>query len=185
MIRRLALATALASLAVPATSAHASTHMEFALQDDAVFVNEYFMPREKALDHAKKLGAKRIRVNVLWARTLVSGAKAKTPPKKGAQYDFTRLDALQQAAQARGIKLQLTLSGPAPAWATKDHKVGANQPDARKFAAFARTVAAHFGGRVDRYSIWNEPNLRVWLAPTAKAPTIYRSLYRAGYTAIK
>src|SRR3954449_11068078 len=147
MIRRLALATVLATLAVPAGSAHAATHMEFALQDDAVFVNEYFMPRQKALEHAKKLGAQRIRVNVLWARTLVSGSTAKTPPKKGAQYDFTRLDALVASAKARGIKLQLTLSGPAPAWATKDHKVGGNQPDPIKFASFARTVAAHFAGR--------------------------------------
>src|SRR3954452_2820103 len=185
MIRRLALATALITLVVPAASAQASSRMEFALQDDSVFVNEYFMPREKALEHAKKLRAQRIRVNVLWARTLVSGANAKKPPKKGAQYDFSRLDALQAAAAAKGIKLQLTLSGPAPAWATKDHKVGANQPDPVKFAAFARTAPAHFGGRVDRYSIWNEPNLRVWLAPTAKAPTLYRSLYRAGYSAIK
>jgi cellulase (glycosyl hydrolase family 5) len=185
MIRRLALATALLTLVAPAASAHASSGMEFALQDDAVFVNEYFMPREKALQHAKKLGAQRIRVNVLWARTLVSGAKARKAPKKGAQYDFTRLDALQQSAAAKGMKLQLTLSGPAPAWATKDHKVGANQPDARKFAAFVRAVAAHFAGRVDRYSIWNEPNLSAWLAPTNKAPRLYRSLYKAGYTAIK
>src|SRR4051794_41128180 len=170
MIRRLALATALISLVVPSASAHASNRMEFALQDDSVFVNEYFMPRQKALEHAKKLGAQRIRVNVLWARTLVSGSTAKTPPKHGAQYDFSRLDALEYAAHAKGIKLQLTLSGPAPAWATKNHKVGGYQPDATKFAAFVRTVAAHFAGRVDRYSIWNEPNLSAWLAPTAKAP---------------
>src|SRR3954469_14427587 len=183
-MRRLALATALLSIALPSASAHASSRMEFALQDDAVFVNEYFMPREKALEHAKKLRAQRIRVNVLWARMLVSGANAKKPPKKGAQYDFSRIDALQAAAAAKGIKLQLTLTGPAPAWATKDHKVGANQPDPVKFAAFARTVAAHFAGRVDRYSIWNEPNLSAWLAPSATAPAQYRSLYKAAYTAI-
>jgi Cellulase (glycosyl hydrolase family 5) len=185
MIRRLALATALATLAVPAASAHASNHMEFALQDDSVFVNEAFMPREKALEHAKKLGAQRIRVNILWARTLLSNAKSKTPPKNGAQYDFSRIDALQQAAHAKGIKLQLTVTGPAPAWATKNHKVGGYQPDASKFAAFVRLVAAHFAGRVDRYSIWNEPNLSAWLAPTKKAPGLYRGLYKAGYRAVK
>src|SRR3954454_707677 len=185
MIRRLAFATALLSFALPAASAQASSRMEFALQDDAVFVNEYFMPRGNALEHAKKLGARRIRVNVLWARTLVSGANVKTPPKNGAQYDFSRLDALQAAAAAKGIKLQLTLSGPAPAWATKDHRVGANQPDPVKFAAFARTVAAHFAGRIDGYSIWNEPNLSAWLAPSKQAPQLYANLYKSGYTAIK
>src|SRR3954470_18454725 len=185
MIRRLAFATALLSFALPSASAHASSRMEFALQDEAVFVNEYFMPRGNALEHAKKLGARRIRVNVLWARTLVSGANVKTPPKNGAQYDFSRLDALQAAAAAKGIKLQLTLTGPAPAWATKDHRVGANQPDPVKYAAFVRTVAAHFAGRVDRYSIWNEPNLSAWLAPSSTAPAQYRRLFKAGYTAIK
>ena len=85
----------------------------------------------------------------------------------------------------RGIKLQLTITGPAPASATADHKIGGNRPDPVKFAAFARAVAAHFKGRVDRYSIWNEPNLSAWLSPSKSAPQLYRSLYTAGYTAIK
>ena len=101
---------------------------------------------------------------MLWARVLVDGADAaRCPP--AARYDFSRIDALQAAAAARGIKLQLTITGPAPAWATRDHKVGGNAPDPVKFGAFARTVAAHFKGRVDRYSIWNEPNLSAWLSP--------------------
>src|SRR5215218_6829717 len=112
MIRKLALATTLLSLALPA-AAHAATGMEFALQDDAVFVHEAWMPRDAALDHAAQLRTKRIRVNVIWARTLVSGADHRTPPATGPKYDLTRLDALQAAAAARGIKLQLTLTGPA------------------------------------------------------------------------
>jgi hypothetical protein len=77
------------------------------------------------------------------------------------------------------------VSGPAPAWATKNHKVGGYQPDPTKFGAFMRIVAAHFKGRIDRYSIWNEPNLSAWLAPSNKAPGLYRGLYRAGYRAVK
>ena len=95
------------------------------------------------------------------------------------------IDALQASAAARGIKLQLTITGPAPASATADHKIGGNRPDPVKFAAFARAVAVHFKGRVDRYSIWNEPNLSAWLSPSKSAPKLYRSLYTAGYTAIK
>ena len=79
----------------------------------------------------------------------------------------------------------MTLTGPAPAWATADHKVGPYRPDPVKFAAFVRTVAAHFKGRVDRYSVWNEPNLSPWLAPSSTAPNPYRSLYKAAYGAIK
>ena len=185
MIWKLALPTVLlAALLLPAT-ASAAPRMEFALQDDAVFVDQRWMVRDQALEHARDLGTKRIRVNILWARTLVSGADHRTPPAGGPQYDFSRIDALQSAAAARGIKLQLTLTGPAPAWATKDRKVGANQPDPVKYGAFVRTVAAHFKGRVDRYSVWNEPNLSAWLAPSRTAPKQYRTLYKTAYTAIK
>src|SRR3954451_5598378 len=184
MIRALAPLTLALALAVPAT-ASAAAPIELALQDDSVFVDQRFMARETALAHAAALHTKRIRANILWARVLTSDPGAKTPPAAGANYDFSRLDALQQSAAKRGIKLQLTVSGPAPAWATKDHKVGGYAPDPVKYAAFMRTVAAHFKGRVDRYSIWNEPNLSAWLAPKSKSPQLYRGLYSAGYTAVK
>ncbi|MDA0170569.1 cellulase family glycosylhydrolase [Solirubrobacter taibaiensis] len=185
MIRKFALPTVLLAAALFPAAASAAPRMEFALQDDAVFVDQRWMAREQALEHARDLGTKRIRVNILWARSLVSGADHRTPPAAGAQYDFSKVDALQAAAAAHGIKLQLTLTGPAPAWATKDGKVGGNQPDPVKFGAFVRTVAAHFKGRVDRYSVWNEPNLSAWLAPSKTAPTQYRTLYKTAYTAIK
>ena len=101
MIRKLALASlTLISLAVPA-SAHAARGMEFALQDDAVFVDQRWMERDKALEHAAQLGTKRIRVNVLWSRVLTSDASHKTVPADGPVYDFSRIDALQAAAAKR------------------------------------------------------------------------------------
>ena len=172
MIRAAFLLT-LIFLVLPGT-AHAAKNMELALQDDAVFVDQRWMDREKALDHAAALKTKRIRVNVIWSRVLVNGT-----------YDFSAIDALQASAAKRGIKLQLTVTGPAPASATADHKIGGNRPDPVKFGAFARAVAVHFKGRVDRYSIWNEPNLSAWLSPSKSAPKLYRSLYSSGYTAIK
>src|SRR3954447_24389519 len=134
MLRILAAATLLLSLALP-SAAVASPVLEFALQDDAVFLDQRAMARETALGHAAELGASRVRGNVLWARSLVSGAERRTPPAAGPKYDFSKLDALVTAADERDIKLQLTLTGPAPAWATKDHRVGANQPDPVKYAA--------------------------------------------------
>jgi hypothetical protein len=172
MIRTAALLT-FALLLLPST-AHASRNMELALQDDAVFVDQRWMDREKALDHAADLRTKRIRVNVIWSRVLIGGT-----------YHFEQLDNLHAAAASRGIKLQMTLTGPAPASATRNHSVGGYRPSPAKFAAFARTVATHFKGRVDRYSIWNEPNLSAWLSPSKSAPKLYRSLYRSGYTAVK
>ena len=184
MPRFLAAALGLLILVLIPAQARAAAGMELALQDDAVFVDQRWMQRDTALDHAVDLRTKRIRVNVLWARTLTSGATARTQPAQ-RHYDFSRIDALQAAAAARGIELQLTIAGPAPAWATSDHRVGPTRPNPAKYAAFVRAVVAHFKGRVDRYSIWNEPNWNTWLAPQRSAAGLYRGLYAAGYKAVK
>jgi hypothetical protein len=178
LVRRILPLTLLALLMIPA-AARASTDMEFALQDDDVFVHQQGFDRDSALEHAVALGATRIRVNVLWDRVLVSGG-ASNP-----RYDFSAIDALQEEAYWRGIDLQLTIAGPAPAWATRDHKVGNTAPDPRKYSAFVRTVVTHFKGKVDRYSLWNEPNWKSWLSPQNEAPRLYPGLYTSGYRAVK
>lgn len=177
----LPIAGALAFHAVPA---HASAGMELALQDDDVFIYSTAKVRERGLDAAVKLGVKRIRVNVLWARVEVDNPRSRKLPKNPV-YDFGPIDQLQLQAAARHIKLQLTIAGPAPAWATKNHRVGNTWPNAYRYGKFAEAVAEHFKGRVDRYSIWNEPNWDTWLNPVKHAPGIYRSLYISGYKAIK
>ena len=177
-VRRLLPLTLLALLMLPA-AARASSGMEFALQDDDVFVHQQGYDRDRALDHALALGATRIRVNVLWARLLVSGGA--TNPV----YDFSAIDSLQEEAADRGIDLQLTIAGPAPSWATRNHKVGNVAPDPSRYGAFVHTVATHFKGKVDRYSIWNEPNWKSWLEPQKESPRLYRGLYGAGYRAVK
>jgi hypothetical protein len=73
--------------------------------------------------------------------------------------------------------------------------VGARvRPDKAKFAAFAAQVAARYGAVVDRYIVWNEPNLPAWLRPQAAcshgrcspvAPHLYRGLVRAARPAIR
>ena len=136
------------------------------------------MELDTALDHAVELRRQahpRERAVVAPARQ-----RRRAPDGAGrrAEVRLPRIDILQAAAAERGIKLQLTIAGPAPAWATGDHKVGNNAPDPVKFAAFARTVAAHFKGRVDRYSIWNEPNWNTWLVPGQSAPSVPPALQR-------
>src|SRR3954452_11515454 len=184
MLRFLIAGLSLLTLAVALPArARAAAGMELALQDDAVFVDQRWMERDVALDHAVELGATRIRVNLLWSRLLVAHADSRTTPAT-VTYDFSRIDALQAAAAARGIKLQLTIAGPAPAWATGDHRVGNYRPGAAKYGAFVKIVPAHFKGRVDRYAIWNEPNWNTWLAPGKSAASLYRGLYSAGYKAV-
>jgi hypothetical protein len=185
MRRKTLIATALAATCLigPTASAHAARGMEVALQDDSVFLNNSWYGRDLAFQRAHELGVTRLRVNFLWARSIRNASGRSTPADPG--YNWGNFDTLVNQAAAQGIKVQLTLTGPAPAWATGNHRIGVVNPNAGKFANFAADVAAHFKGRVDRYGIWNEPNWKSWLEPHNKSPRIYRNLYKGAYAAIK
>jgi hypothetical protein len=175
--------------------AAAAPGLEVALQDDFVFVQQSWYGREAALANARQLGVTRLRVNVPWART-VSGADSRTAPSERT-YAWAAYDGLIADAARYGIRVQMTLAGPAPAWATGNHRIGPRQVKAAAFAQFATDTAAYFRGRIDRYSIWNEPNWHTALEPAAtcrkrawargcdaKLGRLYRSLYSSGYKAI-
>src|SRR6202008_3180757 len=58
---------------------------------------------------------------------------------------------------------------------------------------FATAVAKRYASRVDRYILWNEPNISIWLSPQARcrkgrctpvSPHLYRALARPAYPAI-
>jgi hypothetical protein len=176
-------ALAAAGLLIPASQAHAARHMEVALQDDQVFLNQSWYGRDKAFQKAKELGVTRLRVNFIWAHEVVNPRRRHTPKDPG--YNWYHYDSLIDQAAANGIRVEMTLTGPAPAWATGNHKMGVYKPRASAYARFVRDVARHFKGRVDRYSIWNEPNWKSWLTPHGSAPHIYKLLYRAAYRNIK
>jgi hypothetical protein len=171
----------------PAKS-RASRGMELALQDDSTFlVGAKHVKREKAFAYARQLGVTRLRVNVLWAYTMPAlFYDTRRKPTK-IPYQFQQLDSLVDEAADHGIRIHFSLTGPAPRWARP--KASINQawykPSTREFGKWAGIVAEHFAGRVDRYSIWNEPNWRTWLGPLKSGPALYRSLYVRGYEAIK
>jgi hypothetical protein len=183
------LAAALLALVV-AGSASAAPGLEVAVQDDARLLADD--ARGPALDTAAALGAVYIRANVDWASAAPSPTARRAPA--APVYDFSRYDRLIDEAAARGLRVQLTLTGPSPAWASGAHKMGVDRPDAKRFGAFAAQAAAHFRGRVTRYSIWNEPNWHGWLRPekvcgrrrcVKTAARRYRALYVAAHAAIK
>ena len=179
------LAAAATSLGVAAADAHAARGMEIAVQDDNVFVNQSYFNRDKALRLARAFGATRIRVNVVWAYTLPPGPRNSTTKPSRLDYQFGIVDNAINAAARYGMRVHLSLTGPAPAWATGNHRVGPNRPDPVAYGEWAGIAARHFRGRVDRISIWNEANLRPWLSPLGASPSIYRKLYQQGYAAVK
>jgi hypothetical protein len=82
-------------------------------------------------------------------------------------YDFSQVDDLIDRARQHGIRVHLTLTGPSPRWVNARRSMNQSwyKPNPREFGDFAGVVAKHFKGRVDRYSIWNEPNWKTWLGP--------------------
>jgi GH35 family endo-1,4-beta-xylanase len=182
---RIVLAAALVAAGLAAgvaTPARAATGMEVALQDDHAFVGETTLKRKTALKLASKLHVTRIRANLTWAH-IVNKPRSRKKPKH-RKYDFAAYDALYLAARKHHIKLQLTISGPAPRWATSNSRVGCYKIKLDPFKHYVRAVIKHFRHKVDRYSIWNEPNFRTWNEPLKGNAERYRKMYSAAWKII-
>jgi hypothetical protein len=162
--------------------------MEVAVQDDAIFVARDGVPTAAALDRARQLGATRVRILMNWHQAIRS--------RKGSRvrYHWAPYDHAVNAVRASGMRVQLTLTGT-PSYIPKgDDYLSFRRPVPRRLGRFARAVAAHFRGRVDRYAVWNEPNSAVFLSPggacrartcAREAGRLYRRLYLGGSRAIK
>ena len=152
--------------------------------------------RDATLDEIKAFGVTQIRQLVYW-QTFAPRPSRKTRPSFNARDSnaypagpMGRLDRLIAAAQARGIKVILTPTGPVPRWATGSKKGNVNRPNPRQFGHFVTALARRYGAVVDTWSVWNEPNQPQFLMPQYRkkrpySPTLYRSLYRAAYDAIR
>jgi hypothetical protein len=135
------------------------------------------MSRARAYQAARSLNARVLRINLIWEHV--------APASRGGAWDWSYYDDAVSRALAHGVHPQITLTGPAPAWAAGDGHPGVFRPRPAAFARFTAAAAERYAGSVRRYSIWNEPNWPSWLAPQRAAPSIYRRLYLAAYAAIK
>jgi len=176
------------ALLVPTAGAARSAQfqpLQIGLQDDQVFVAQNLLTPQIGYNLANQLGASRLRINLGWAGVVGDSANDAQVPHP-VPYDWSNVDRAIDQAAANGMHVQLTLLGPVPAWASARHGKPSNfKPNPRLFAQFARAAATHFKGRVDRYSIWNEPNYSSWLNPHVTAPQQYRQLYIGAYKGIK
>jgi hypothetical protein len=192
-MRRLAtlIAVLCAALAAasPAHASHAQT-MTFEaprdLKDPAT--------REQAFNDIAALGVRSMRLVLYWhdvAPQPDSRIKPKFDETSPNSYDWNAYDAVIDGIKARGWSLLLTISGPVPRWATNGARDTLTRPSPSEFGKFVRAVAAHYGSKVDTWSIWNEPNQPQFLlpqyAPSHKplSPTIYRNLFIAAQRGLR
>jgi hypothetical protein len=152
--------------------------------------------RYSTLDEIRGFGVDRVRQLVYWQSFAPSPNAKRKPSFDAANPDaypagtWARLDDLFAAAGERGIKVQLTLTGPVPKWATKANKDHLTRPSAKEFGLFAKAIGRRYGDRVDMWSIWNEPNQPQFLLPqysgrTPVSPGIYRALYQSAVKGLR
>lgn len=175
----------LIAFALVTAKAAPSPALELGVQDDPVLLTRSYGDAGLALARAADMGASRLRVNLVWAHAMSQQAAAAPRRPADLTWDFSNLERLHADAARHGLELQVTLTGPAPRWATGNRKIGHRRPRASEFAEFAGAAATAFAGRIDRWSVWNEPNWNRLLTPKRKAPGIYRSLFRHGAAAIR
>ena len=179
-----------ALLAPPFASAAARMHVGF--HDDPSF--RYDERRTEMLDQARDANVTIVRTLVTWANVAPTRPANAADPFDPA-YRFNDLDELVRNTQERDMEVLITIWGT-PKWA------GGKTPNLMPtklsdLTAFSRAVASRYSGRyagfpfVRFYSIWNESNLQLFLAPQfdakgkSVAPRNYAKLAAAAYSGIK
>lgn len=206
------LIAAILVLAAFPSFALASKTQESTFQDDPRLVYGNAATQDATLDTLRDFGVDRIRVSVFWRVLAPANDQVQKPnfdatdPAGYQQLVWDRYDHLIQAAQSRGILVNLNITSPVPRWAsTESPRADLQQtfgPNPDEFGQFVQAVAKRYSGtyaglpRVDYWSIWNEPNQAGWLTPqwspdprNAKrqidaAPSLYRQLVGSAWQAL-
>jgi hypothetical protein len=189
--RRLGLALLLCCAALPVAQAHASTSQFTTFEAPIQLLDP--SQQTSTLDQLQGLGVKSIRTLVTW-RDVAPSPQAKRKPSFDASdpnaYNWSAYDSLVAGAQARGMKLYFTITGPVPKWATKSKRDNVTRPIGSEFGKFATAAGRHFGGKVSYWSIWNEPNHPQFLGPQyvhgkPESGKVYRPLLLAAISGLR
>src|ERR1044072_7816522 len=191
MRTRLIVISLLCLLAFPAAS-RASPRQAMSFEAPSELLD--YSRVDVTLDEIKAFGVTRIRQLVYWQSFAPPPQSKKKPNVNLADPNsyttWGPLDQLMASAQARGIKVMLTPTGPVPKWATAKKKDNLTRPSAKLFGQFVKALARRYGAQVDMWSIWNEPNQPQFLLPQYRkgkpySPVLYRGLYRTAYNEIR
>ncbi len=152
--------------------------------------------RKKAFAQMQALGVHALRVELYWGTVVPSRSSAARPANYKATdpaiYDWSLYDPIMAEAARLHLQVLLTVTSPAPRWATADRRAPyVTRPGDKSFEEFMTAVARHYGSQISVWSIWNEPNHPAFLRPqwnangTPASPRIYRGLYQAGYAGLQ
>lgn len=191
MMKRLLLAAAAALFVLPAGTAAAANRMPIGFFDDVSF--RYSTDRDQNLARAAATGASIIHTNVNWA-TIAPTRPATPSDGDDPAYALGNLDDLVFQSGLYGMRVMINITGT-PKWANGNKTPNHLPRKLSDLTTFAQMLATRYDGRhghgsVGLYSVWNEPNLQLFLTPQyvgkkIVGPANYAKLYKAAYAGIK
>jgi hypothetical protein len=190
------------ALLCPVASAWAAGNLEVGMEDERLLLSDPAQA-QGAIAGMAAAGVDIVRIHARWI-DVSPGKGARHRPRgfdpgneRSRRYDWHTLDQAVDLTRAAGMRVMLSVTGPGPLWTSRapGRHNPRYKPSPALFAKFARAVATRYGDRVDRYLIWNEPNVAGWLEPqqtcvsrrvcVPASPHIYRGLVRAARPAIE
>jgi hypothetical protein len=185
------LAFAVLAAAAVAARAGASPQMPIGFYDDISF--RWSPDRADNLDKAAAAGGSVIHTTANW-NTIASSRPASALDGDDPAYHLNDLDELVGQAAGRGLRVMIDINGT-PKWANGGKAPNVMPKRLADLTAFAHMLAARYDGHsghgsVSLYSVWNEPNLQLFLTPQFRGKTIvgpanYAKLFKAAYAGIK
>jgi hypothetical protein len=188
---RFALLALIALLVAPVATVQAAQKMPIGFFDDPSF--RWSPTRADNLRQASVAGASVIHTTASWAGI------APTKPGNAANgddpaYKLNDLDELVFQSGLYGLRVMIDINGT-PKWANGGKAPNVMPTRVSDLTAFAKMLATRYNGRhghgtVALWSVWNEPNLQLFLTPqyvgkTIVGPANYAKLYKAAYAGIK
>ena len=188
---RLVLVALAALIAIPAATVHAAQRMPIGFFDDPSF--RWSAAREQSLQLASSEGASVIHTTATWA-ALAPTRPADATNGDDPAYKLTDLDDLVFQAGLYNLRVMINITGT-PKWANGGKAPNVMPKKLSDLTTFSRMLATRYNGRtghgsVSLYSVWNEPNLQLFLTPQfvgkkIVGPANYAKLFKAAYAGIK
>ncbi len=198
----------LMALALP-PGASATRGLVTGFEDGDQFQSSVSADRTLWLGRAADAGAGVVRLAVIWPAISADPTRPADPTNPGSTaYDFSSVDGAVRDAEARGLKVLLSVNG-APDYAEEPGRPSNVQtfswkPIPSDVADFMQAVAARYSGSFDpdgasaepplpaaqAIEVWNEVNSSDWITPqyegkNAVGPERYRAMLNASYNSIK
>jgi hypothetical protein len=188
---RFALIFALVASFGPVGAVRAATYMPIGFFDDPSF--RWSPQRGANLLSAASTGASIIHTNASWPAIAPTRPADPSDPADPA-YKLDDLNDLVYHAAQFGLRVMINVTGT-PKWANGGQTPNHLPKRLSDLTAFTKMLASTYNGApghgsVNLYSVWNEPNLQLFLTPQfvgkkIVGPANYAKLYKAAYAGIK